>query len=151
MTITLSDLGTLGPVSISQNVKCTRRLNLVPASDNGSTISTKLESIRLVEPSRSMSAGHHVRDILEHGRKALSTSLSYPGSDTLVIKFASLRETDSAFLIHSLGSENIIIIPKSFSIPADLGFTRTRSLEVFALRGLGENYFFATSFRLLSN
>jgi hypothetical protein len=98
-----------------------------------------------------VNTANNVRELLGRGTEALSTFLACLGNDTTVIKCALVRETDGAFLIHSVGSENIIIAPKSLPIPAVLGSNGTPSLEIIGLRCLCENYFIATSFRVLSN
>ena len=151
MTITLSDLAVVGSPCRARRAKRARRLSNVRGKEGGSTISAHLESIRLVEPSLPVNTAYNVRELLGRGAEALSTFLASPGNDKTVIKCAFVRETDGAFLIHSVGSENIIIAPKSFPIPALLGSNGTPSLEMIGLRCLCENFYITASLRALSN
>lgn len=150
MTITLSDIAVVSTPFV-RGGKRARTLRNVRGTEGGSTISAHLEYIRLVEPSLPINTANNVRELLGRGTDALSTFLACPGNDSTVIKCAFVRETDGAFLIHSVGSENIIIAPKSFPIPAIVGSNGTPSLEIIGLRCLCENYFIATSFTVISN
>lgn len=150
MTITLSDIAVVATPFVRKE-KRARTLRNVRGEEGGSTISAHLESIRAFEPSAPVNTANNVRELLGRGTDALSTFLACSGDDSIVIKCAFIRETDGAFLIHSVGSENIIIAPKSFPIPAIVGSNGTPSLEIIGLRCLCESYFIATTFRVLSN